>query len=143
MNNLKKPIGIISKILFALMLALALLNVTSCENILGNIGSSQGTGQGNDGQDNEPDNPQDTPKNHYSDYENFNKANYPIVNGSGKSDSEIAELKDLIWLMYAENEDVGEWTAKYVKTNKIKTILSNEWGGAKLGYIPTSWIDFI
>jgi len=37
-------------------------------------------------------------------------------------------LKDWIWLMYAEREDIGEWTANYIKSNKIKTILSNDQG---------------
>jgi len=142
MNNLKKLIGIIPKILLALMLAFALLNVTSCENMLDFGKGSQGSTP------TQPSNPDDDnsqatapPKNHYSDYENFNKADYTIVNESGKSDSEYAFLKDIIWLMYAEKEHVGEWTANYVKTNKIKTILSNEWGG--FGWIDPDQLDGI
>ena len=46
MSNLKKLIGIIPKILFALVLALAMLNVTSCENLLGLLDGLQNTGQG-------------------------------------------------------------------------------------------------
>jgi len=139
MNNLKKLIGIIPKILFALMLSLALLNVTSCDNMLdfgkGSQGDSQGTGsgpgqgttQGNNGGNgnNGQDNQQGEYKNHYSEYANFNPADYPIINESGKSDSKLSEAKDFIWLMYAEKENVGDWTANYVKTNKIKTILND------------------
>ena len=143
MNNLKKLIGTISKILFALMLALALVNVTSCDNMLDFGGSSQGntpTKPSNPDDDNsQTTDPNVPPKNHYSDYENFNKADYPIVNESGKSDSEIAELKDLIWLMYAENEDAGEWTANYIKTNKIKTILKE--GDAGWAWISPDQLD--
>jgi hypothetical protein len=64
-----------------------------------------------------------------SDYENFNPADYPILNESGKSDAEIADMKDFIWLMYAEREDIGDWAANYVKTNNIKTILSARTSG--------------
>jgi hypothetical protein len=132
MNNLKKLIGIISKIFFALMLVIMLATI-SCE--MGIVreeenpgsGPGKGTTNDNDGQDN----PQWGLKNHYSEYENFNPADYPIINETGKPDLdlEFAELRDYIWLMYAEKEDVGEWTANYVKTNKIKTILSDGTGG--------------
>jgi hypothetical protein len=117
MNNFRKPSVIISKILFALLLALTLISVTSCDDMLEYSGTE------------EPTNPQGGQKNHYSDYVNFNPADYPIINESGKSDSAIADLKDIIWLMYAEREDVRDWTANYVKSNKIKTILSNDIGG--------------
>jgi len=137
MNNLKKLIGTIPKILFALMLAFALLNVTSCDNMMGTGGASQGSPQGTD-QGNEQDNQQSSYKNHYSEYANFNPANYVILNESGKPDSEIAELKDWIWLMYAENEDVGEWTANRVKTNKIKTVLSGGSNSVNFGWM---WPD--
>jgi hypothetical protein len=107
------------KLFLALMLALALIGLTSCDDMPGTGGGSQG----------EPTNPQTTeptapPKNHYSDYVNFNPADYPIINESGKPDSAIADLKDIIWLMYAEREDVRDWTANYIKTNNIKTILA-------------------
>jgi len=142
-TNMKKPSGTIYKILFALLLALALVNITSCDNLMGLLDGLQGGSQGNspgavpsnpndnNPQTTEPDAP---PKSHYSDYDNFNPADYVIENESGKPDSEIAWLKDIIWFMYAENADVGEWTANYVKTNKVKTILSNEWGA-------NGWID--
>ena len=60
-------------------------------------------------------------------YDIFNKADYVIVNETGRPDSapEIAWLKELTWFMYAVNEQVGDWMANYVKTNKIKTILSD------------------
>jgi len=94
------------------------------------LGGSQTTNPGN-GQGNEPggSNPQtpDSPTG-YHDYPNFNPDNYPVINESGKSDSVIADLRDAIWLMYAENEDIGDWLANYVKTNNIKTILSNAYG---------------
>jgi hypothetical protein len=70
----------------------------------------------------------------YHDYPNFNPDNYPVINESGKSDSLIVDLRDAIWLMYAEKEDIGDWLANYVKTNNIKTILSNA-GNAQ------AWID--
>ena len=127
MNNSKKLTGIISKILFALMLAFALVNVTSCDNMLDFGGSSQGSkpSQPSNPDDNNPQttDPTDPPKNHYSEYENFNKADYVIENETGKPHSKIADVKDVIWLMYAEKEYIGEWTANYVKTIKIKTII--------------------
>jgi hypothetical protein len=127
------------KKLVTVTLLLLLLSVTSCD-MLGNLvptpTSPTQPSNPNDG-DNEPSNPQNGPKNHYSDYENFNPADYPILNESGKPDSEIAELKDWIWLMYAENEDVGEWTANRVKSNKIKTILS---GGSNYGNWAWGWM---
>jgi hypothetical protein len=68
-------------------------------------------------------------------YYNFNKADYVIVNQTSMPDSapEIVWLKNSIWLMYEENEHVEDWMANYVKTNKIKTILSSENKG--LGWI--------
>jgi len=128
MTNLRKLIGIIPKILFTLMLALALISVTSCENMLGDLlgqGSTQGGTEPSNPDDGntQPTEPTTPPKNHYSDYANFNPADYVIENESGKPDSDLEELNDLIWLMYAENEHVGDWMANYVKTNKIKTVL--------------------
>jgi len=57
---------------------------------------------------------------------NFNRADYVIVNETGKPDSapEIAWLKEYTWFMYAVNESVGDWMANYIKTNKIKTVLA-------------------
>jgi len=127
-----------NKLLAGLLLVL-MLAAMSCEMGMGKEeenpgpGSGQGVGQGNNGgNDNDgQDNQQRDLKNHYSEYENFNPADYPIINETGKPDldQEFAELRDFIWLMYAEKEDVGEWTANYVKTNKIKTILSDGNGG--------------
>jgi hypothetical protein len=125
MNNLKKLIGIFTRLLFAFVLALALLNVTSCE-----LDRNEWWNEGNTGSSNPDDGNTQTPTTptHYSDYPNFNTADYVIVNETGKPDSEYAELKDMIWLMYAEKENIGDWMANYVKTNKIKTIMSNERG---------------
>jgi hypothetical protein len=127
MHNLKKLTALIPKLLFALILALALLNVTSCDDMLGGDSPTFPT-QPTNPDDNNPTNPNGD-KTHYSDYENFNPADYPILNESGKSDSEIAWLRDIIWLMYAEKEDVGDWATNYIKSNKIKTILSDGIGG--------------
>jgi len=131
MNILKK----LTRTIPAILLALALVNATSCD--IGGIGyepETPGTGpgapQGNN-DDNGQGNQQGSPKNHYSEYANFNTADYPIINESGKPDSEVAEAKDIIWLMYAEREDAGDWTTNYIKTNKIKTILGPDehgWG---------------
>jgi len=112
----------VRKLFLALMLALALINLTSCDDMPGTGGGTQGTEPTN------PGNPQTGPKNHYTDYENFNPADYPIINESGKPDSAIADLKDIIWLMYAEKEDIRDWTANYIKSNNINTIISNERG---------------
>jgi hypothetical protein len=111
------------KKLVTVTLLLLLLSLTSCENILGGDSPTIPTQPSNPG-DTNPTNP-NAPKNHYSDYANFNPADYPILNESGKPDSAIADLKDIIWLMYAEREDVRDWTANYIKTNNIKTILSS------------------
>jgi hypothetical protein len=111
------------KKLVTVTLLLLLLSLTSCENILGGDSPTIPTQPSNPG-DTNPTNPT-TPKNHYSDYENFNPADYPILNESGKPDSAIADLKDIIWLMYAEKEDVRDWTANYIKSNNIKTILAS------------------
>jgi hypothetical protein len=119
------------KKLVTVTLLLLLLNLTSCD-MLGNLVPTPTTPTqptNPDDGDNEPSNPQNGPKNHYSDYENFNPADYPILNESGKPDSAIADLKDIIWLMYAEREDVRDWTANYVKSNNINTILSNGFSG--------------
>jgi len=134
MSNFRKLIGIISKTLFALILALVLLNVTSCDMLDflggsqgGSQGTGQGTGQGGDGGQGGQQGGQQ--KNHYSDY--------VIINETGKPDSnpEVAWLKDLVWLMYAEKEDIGDWAANHTKTNKIKTILSSD----RYGY---AWVYF-
>jgi hypothetical protein len=132
---MKKVTDTVRKLLLALILALALLNVTSCD-MLGNLSPTPTTPtQPTNPDDNNPTNPTvPGDKTHYSDYENFNPADYPILNESGKPDSAIADLKDLIWLCYAEREDIGEWTANYIKSNKIKTILSNDQGA-------NAWID--
>jgi len=138
MNNLKKLIGIIPKILLALLLALALVNIISCENMLdfgkGSQGNTTTQPSNPDGGNPQPTEPNVPPKNHYSDYDDFNLADYVIENDTGRPDSEIAFLKDIIWLMYAEREYVGEWTANYIKTNKIKTILSD-------GNYSAAWIE--
>jgi hypothetical protein len=108
-------------------LLLLLLSLTSCD-MLGNLVPTPTTPTqptNPDDGDNEPSNPQNGPKNHYTDYENFNPADYPILNESGKPDSAIADLKDIIWLMYAEREDIRDWTANYIKSNNIKTILAS------------------
>jgi len=102
--------------------------------MLGLLDGSQGYGQGT-GQDNEQGNEQDNEQGNQGNppptYDNFNRADYVIENETGKPDSdpEIAWVKDLVWLMYAENEYAGEWTANYVRTNKVKTILSDGTGG--------------
>jgi len=117
-----------------LFLALALLlSVTSCGDMLDFTGGSQGpTTQPSNPNDNNPTTPT-TPVS-YHDYPNFNTADYVIINESGKSDDTIADLRDEIWLMYAEKEYINDWLANYVKKNNIKTILSNEWGSH-------AWID--
>jgi hypothetical protein len=124
---MKKVTDIVRKLLLALILALALLNVSSCENIFGNEPENPVPSQPTNPDDNNPTNPGGE-KTHYSDFVNFNPADYPILNESGKPDSVIADLKDWIWLCYAEREDIGEWTAYYIKSNNIKTILSNAAG---------------
>jgi hypothetical protein len=131
---MKKVTDTIRKLLLALILALALLNVTSCDM----PGGDSPTLPGSPTNPTNPNNPTtpNTPTS-YHDFANFNPADYPILNESGKPDSAIADLKDWIWLMYAEREDVGEWTANYVKTNKIKTIL--KYGRAY--YVDTSQLD--
>jgi len=115
------------KLVTVTILLVLLLNVTSCD-MLGGDSPTLPTSPTNPG-GNEPTNPT-TPNvpTSYHDFPNFNPADYPILNESGKSDSEIAWLKDIILLMYAEREDIGEWMANYVKSNNIKTILSNEIG---------------
>jgi len=120
---MKKVTDTVRKLLLALILALALLNVTSCDM----PGGDSPTLPTSPTDPTNPTNPNGD-KTHYSDYANFNPADYPISNESGKPDSAIADLKDFIWLMYAEREDIGEWTANYIKSNKIKTILSNDQG---------------
>ena len=135
MNNLRKLTGIISRILFALMLALALINVTSCEDMMGIEEASQGGKEQGNEQDKEQGNEQGKEQSNEQGsevtvpptYDDFNKADYVIINETGKPDSEIAWLKEIIWLGYAEREYAGDWTANYVKTNKIKTILSDKW----------------
>lgn len=127
---MKKFFSVSHLLLLATMLMLAAM---SCDIDGGGIqpeGPSQPT---NPQEPTEPNQP-NSGKTHYSDYENFNPADYPILNESGKSDSAIAGLKDFIWLMYAEKEDIGEWTANYIKSNHIKTILSNE-------YYANAWIN--
>jgi hypothetical protein len=114
---MKKVTDTVRKLLLALILALALLNVTSCENMLGNEPENTAPTQPTNPDDNNPTNPSGD-KTHYSDFPNFNPADYPILNESGKPDSAIADLKDWIWLMYAEREDIGEWTANYIKQNQ-------------------------
>jgi hypothetical protein len=110
-----------------------MLVAMSCDIGSGHEPEPQSPTQPTDPDDNNPTNPSGD-KNHYTDFVNFNPADYPILNESGKSDSEIAWLKDIIWLMYAEREDIGEWTANYIKSNNIKTILSNRSGA-------NAWID--
>jgi roadblock/LC7 domain-containing protein len=92
-----------------------------CNPAGGSQGNTQSSNPGNN-------NPQtlNSPTS-YHDYPNFNPDDYPIINESGKSDSLIVDLRNAIWFMYAEKEDIGEWLANYVKKNKVKTILSNEW----------------
>jgi hypothetical protein len=110
-------------------LVLLLISLTSCE-MLDIVKPGTEPSSPTNPDDNNPTNPVNPggDKTHYSDYANFNPADYPILNESGKSDSEIAWLKDILWLCYAEREDIGEWTANYIKSNKIKTILSNAAG---------------
>jgi hypothetical protein len=126
------------KKLVTVTLLLLLLSLTSCENMPGGDSPTIPTQPSNPG-DTNPTNP-NAPKNHYSDYANFNPADYPILNESGKPDSAIADLKDWIWLMYAEREDVRDWAANYVKTNNIKTILSNDQEGSN-AWISPSQLD--
>ena len=126
---MKKLKGV-SHLLLALIIAAA---IASCDIDGGGIEPNNPTGPTGPTEPTNPTNPNDG-KTHYSDYTNFNPADYPIINESGKSDSAIAWLKDIIWLCYAEREDVGEWTANYIKSNKIKTILSNEEGA-------NAWMD--
>jgi hypothetical protein len=109
------------------LLLLIMLVSMACEMDFGFEPEKPGTTQ--------PTNPQtpNTPTS-YHDFENFNPDNYPVINESGKADSAIADLRDAIWFMYAEKEDIGDWMANYVKTNNVKTILSNAWGAQ-------AWID--
>jgi hypothetical protein len=110
-----------------LLLAL-LISVTSCD-MLDIVKPGTEPSSPTNPNDNNPTNPTNpNAPTSYHDFPNFNPADYPILNESGKPDSAIADLKDWIWLMYAEREDIGEWTANYIKSNKIKTILSNEAG---------------
>jgi hypothetical protein len=131
MSDLKKLIGIIPKILFALMLVLALLNVTSCEDMLGGWG---GSGGGTKPSNPDDGNTQTTTPSSPPTYENFNRGDYVIVNETVRPDSEMEFLKDLIWRVYAIKEHVGDWAANYVKTNKVKTIIST-------AYDADAWID--
>jgi len=129
LEAIKKNKGILAgslrnKLLSGLMLVLIAAAMISCE-----MGQEYEPGNNpNTEEPTNPGNPQTGPKNHYTDYENFNPADYPILNESGKPDSAIADLKDIIWLMYAEREDIRDWTANYIKTNNIKTILSSGQG---------------
>jgi len=132
---MKKVTDTVRKLLLALILALALLNVTSCD-MLGGDSPTLPTSPTNPTGPTNPNAPTS-----YHDFANFNPSDYPILNESGKSESEFADLKDFIWFMYAEREDVGEWTANYIKSNKIKTILSNENGA--WGWIRPSQLDRI
>jgi hypothetical protein len=127
----KKNKGILAgtlrnKILSGLMLLLIAAAIASCDIDGGGIEPNSPTTPTSPNNPTNPTNP-NAPTS-YHDFPNFNPADYPILNESGKSDSAIADLKDLIWLMYAEREDIGEWTANYIKSNKIKTILSNDQG---------------
>ena len=79
-------------------------------------------------------------------FDNFNKADYVIINESGKPDSdpEVVWLRDLTWLMYAENAYVGDWTANYIKTNKIKTIMainSSSWAYMTPDYLDRFYLN--
>jgi roadblock/LC7 domain-containing protein len=132
MNSFKKRSGIFSRLLFALVLAFALLNLISCGDLSDLLGGSQDTTQPSNPGGNNPQTPNSPTS--YHDFPNFNPDNYPVINESGKSDSAIADLRDAIWLMYAEKEDIGDWLANYVRTNNIKTILSNKNSGQ-------AWID--
>jgi hypothetical protein len=122
-----------SSLLAALLLAFALV-FTAC-GLLDGLSSTPAGGSG------EPSNPPPTnptdPK--PPTYDDFNPADYPILNETGRPDSEYAQLIEILHLMFAEKEYVGDWTANYIKTNKIKTILApndsgdawiEAWGGA-------------
>jgi hypothetical protein len=123
-----------------LLLAL-LISVTSCD-MLDIVKPGTEPSSPTNPNDNNPTNPTNpNAPTSYHDFPNFNPADYPILNESGKPDSAIEWLKDIIWLCYAEREDIGEWTANYIKSNKIKTILSNEYGAN--AWIKSSQLDRI
>jgi hypothetical protein len=54
---------------------------------------------------------------------------YVIENETSWTDEECADMKSVIWYLLAEGENGrgvgGDWTANYIKTNKIKIILSD------------------
>jgi hypothetical protein len=56
----------------------------------------------------------------------FDLSYYVIENYSSYQGSEYTEMTNLIWYTLVEKEYEGDWMANYIKTNKIKIILSDD-----------------
>jgi hypothetical protein len=67
-------------------------------------------------------------------YGNFNPSNLIIVNNSGKPDSDVAKLKDIVLFTITVKEYEGDWMANYIRSNDISINLREMSALGSAGY---------